>query len=66
MVHTGGIVSLGLTELFAVHVWYEKWKLESRETFSVCVAKGCRASKAARGAGSLLSDAFSVLLREKV
>lgn len=32
----------------------------------MCVAKGHRASKAARGAGSLLSDAFSVLFREKV
>lgn len=32
----------------------------------MCVAKGCRASQAARGAGSSLSDAFSVLFREKV
>ena len=32
----------------------------------MCVAKGCRASKAVGVLGFLLSDAFSVLFREKV
>ena len=68
LVHTGGRVSLSFTELFPFCMCGMRrgnWGPE-RLFLSVCVARGCRAGKAARRAGSLLSDGFSVLFRERM